>query len=454
MLLAAAALLVAPAAAAEAGATLSAVVRVGTTGCPAGPTTCPLRDFQDTAVLAPWIEAGDDARFAARGAVDLRLHGPTALASLDDADDPERLQAYSLRFRDVWVAAYGDHLDARLGVARVTWGVGQGVSVVDGLHAWDLSNPTRLDQRLSEPVLDLTAHRGAVSLQAVAAPFFVPAALPVEDVDLLAGAEDVFGAGSSGRGDLDIRSLETRVTLPDPSVSAGTVGARLRWTPEAFDLALSWIHGPDPLPQVDGEVVLTGFQTDADRVDVGIPLRFQMRDQGGVELRGTLPGDVTAWAEGALVRPSPAAATVSARQLEALERLGTLDEVPDPLPRTVTQDGQPYARGLAGLGRAFGPVRLSAQWLYGFPTERKRSELRHYALASARWTPAPAVRVEAAAAADVRGPGVLADLEVGVLHADTVELLVGASHAAGAAGTPLAGFAGVSHARIGARMEL
>ncbi len=95
MLLAAAALLVAPAAAAEAGATLSAVVRVGTIGCPAGPTTCPLRDFQDTAVLAPWIEAGDDARFAARGAVDLRLHGPTALASLDDADDPPAVGCYS-----------------------------------------------------------------------------------------------------------------------------------------------------------------------------------------------------------------------------------------------------------------------------------------------------------------------------------------------------------------------
>lgn len=451
----AAALLAGPAAAAEAGATLSTMLRLGTTGCgEAVPSGCPLRDFQDAAVIGPWVEDGDPGRWGARGAVDVRLHGPTALAALDDAAAPEALQPYSFRFRDAWLAAYGEHLDTRIGVDRVAWGVGQGISVVDTLHAWDLSDPTRLDQRLSEPLVDLTAHGGDWALQAVVAPFFVPAALPVADVDLLAGADDVFGRTASGRDDLDIRSLESRVTRPASGWSGGSVGARLRWTPPAADVALSWVHGPDPLPQVAGEVVLTGFQTEADRVDVGVPMRFPARDQLGLELRGTLGDDWTAWGEAAMVFPAATAATVSARQLEALERLGTIDAVPDPLPRTVTQDGVPYARGLAGVGRSVGPVRLSVQYLYGFPTERQWSELRHYALGSARWTPGPAVRVEAAAAVDVAGPGVLADAEIGWLHADTIEFLVGGSHAAGAPGSPLRGFADVSHARIGARVAL
>ena len=428
---------------------------MGTVGCTgSGAMGCPLRDFQDAAVVAPWIEGGESGRWSARAAVDFRIHGPTALSALEQGANPRELQPYSLRFRDAWIASYSKHLDTRIGVARIAWGVGQGVSVVDALHAWDLSNPTRLDQRLSEPVIDVTAHRGAWALQAVAAPFFVPAALPVANVDLLAGASVVFDSGASGRDDLDIRSLESRLTLPPPTLGSGTVGARLRWTPAALDASVSWIHGPDPLPQVDGEVVLTGFQTDQNRVDVGVPLRYPMRDQVGLALRGTLPADITAWGEGALVMPDATAATVSARQLEALERLGTIDEVPDPLPRTVTQDGQPYVRGLAGLDRAFGPVRVSAQWLYGFPTERQWSELRHYAITSARWTPRTTVRVEGSAAVDVAGPGVLADLEVGLLHADTIEWSVGASHAAGAPGTTLAGFAGVSHARIGARVDL
>ena len=143
-------LLVPGAAAAEAGARLSSVLRVGTVGCTgSGAMGCPLRDFQDAAVVAPWIEGGESGRWSARAAVDFRIHGPTALSALEQGANPRELQPYSLRFRDAWIASYSKHLDTRIGVARIAWGVGQGVSVVDALHAWDLSNPTRLDQRLN-----------------------------------------------------------------------------------------------------------------------------------------------------------------------------------------------------------------------------------------------------------------------------------------------------------------
>jgi hypothetical protein len=405
-------------------------------------------------MVAPWVEGRPNSAVRAKGSVELRLHGPTALSSLDDATDSARRQPWSLRVTDAWASATGDWLDVRVGVARVVWGVGQGVSVVDELNPWDLSNPTRLDQRLSAPMVDLTLHREAFSLQAVALPFFVPAALPVDTVALNAGADDLFEGATTGTGDITVGELDSRVTLPATTPSSATVGARLRWTGAPADLAISWIHGPDSLPQVAGEVILTGFQTDQGRVDVGVPLQFPVRDLVGASFRSDLPGDIGAWGEASLVLPERTVAVTSERQLEALASLGTIDAVPDPIPQTVTQDGAPYVRSLLGADRAFGPVRITAQWLRGFPTERQASDLRHYGLVAARWTVTPTVRFQVSGAVDPAGPGVLADAELGVLHADAAEFVVGVSHADGAQASPLSGFRGISHARAGVKMTL
>ena len=197
--------------------------------------------------------------------------------------------------------------------------------------------------------------------------------------------------------------------------------------------------------------MLTGFQTDTDRVSVGVPLAFPRRDVGALELRGTPFGELGAWGELALVLPERTTASTSQRQLEALERIGTIAAVPDPLPVTVTQDGQAYVRWLLGVDRSFGSVLLVAQWLHGFPTERQAADLGDYGLLSLRWNPWSAGRLDLSATSD--GLGVLASAELGVLHRDLLELTLGATQVVAPPESSLAGFQGISHVRTGARLE-
>lgn len=442
----------------EAGGEVRAAVRAGL-ACGETPVLgCPLLDFHDAAVLAPWVAARPAPAVAARGAVTLRLHGGTALPSEDGVEasgDPELLQPVSLRFVDAWVARRGERLDLSVGAQRVAWGVAPGLSVIDEVNPWDLSDPTVFDRRLSTVSAVGTLHRGAWSWQGVWAPWFVPAALPTGTIALMAGGEDLFNQDLGASDDTEIGDVSTRVTVPDASLGNGTLATRMRWAGPRVDLSLSWIHGRDSLPQVDGAVVLTGFQTNTDRVDVGIPVVYPWREVGGLSARGELGRGVVGAAELAVVLPERTSAAPSESQLVALERLGAIDAVPDPIPQTVTQDGAPYLRWIVGVEREIGPVYATAQWLRGFPTERQRSELRDYALLSARWTPRDRLRVQAAVATgapELVGGGAagwLVDGELGVLVGDALDLEVGATAIGGADDSPLSGFAAASHLRVG-----
>jgi len=456
MLVSLAAALLIPAALADelkAGADLQSTFRLGTDGA--------WMDFHDTAVFSPWAEARPNPSVRARGAVDVRLHGPTFLESLADADDAEKVQAVSLRVPEAWVGTRGDHLDLRMGAQRVAWGMGQGVSVVDNVNPWNLEDPLRFDRRLSTPSILARIHDREFELQAVASPFFVPTALPVENVDLFASATDLFDISATGAGNVSIGELDTRETFPTDTIWETTVGARLRWTPAWADLALSWLRGPDPLPQVGGDVVLLGYQTDTQRVDVGVPILFPTREILGGELRTTV-GESAIWAEVALNFNQRTAAAATLAQLEALQTLGTIEQVPDPIPEFVTQDGEPYAKWILGADRFIGGVYLNLQWLHGFPTERQAADLRDYVLLVARHTPVPTVRLELSGALDV-GPGVelppfspagtMLDFEVGWLHADAAELFVGVSYVGGFEGSRFLDFEGVSHVRTGAALS-
>ena len=79
----------------ESGAEVRANLRLGFDDCLSRVQTCPWLDFQDAAVFAPWVEARMSSRVRARGALEFRLHGPSALTELEDAHDPERLQPTS-----------------------------------------------------------------------------------------------------------------------------------------------------------------------------------------------------------------------------------------------------------------------------------------------------------------------------------------------------------------------
>ena len=434
----------------DSGAELRANLRLGVDGCLTQPGACPWLDFQDAAVFAPWVEARPNSRVVARGAVDFRLHGSSELGSLEDATDPDLLQSSSIRIQDAWVGMRGESLNISLGAERVSWGVADGFSVVDRINPWDLTDPTRFDQRLSVPLALLVLHRGAVQLDVVAVPFFQPAALPAASVDLTASADELFDADATGAGDVDVGTLETRLTMPDVGPASSTLGTRLRLTLPSVDLGLSWSHGPDSMPQVDGDISLVGLQTNQDHVDLAIPMRFPMVDIGGFDLRTELPAEITAWAEMALVIPERTVATTNEWQLQALLDLGTISEIPDPLPQTVTQDGNPYLRWIGGLARHFGGVYIQAQWLRGFPTERKQSELGDYLLLGARWPLTPTVKLELGGITDLAA--YMTRAEVAWLVADSAELQLGAAWIDGEATSTLGAFQAVSHIRSSIKM--
>jgi hypothetical protein len=427
----------------EAGAGLSTNLRLSPSGY--------WLDFRDTAVFSPWASARPGPRVRARGSVDFRLHNASVFDSIEGASSVDGTQPWSLRVRDAWISTRAEHLSVKVGAQRVAWGVGTGISLVDNLNPWDLEDPTRFDRRLSVPAVHAVSSFGAWSVEGAWMPFFVAGALPSSGVSLTAGSEDVFDTESTGAEGVEIRDLETRVSLPQGAIWNGGFGGRARWSSPWADLALSWFHGRDSLPQVHGDVLLTGFQTDTDRVDVGVPLIYPIVDVGGLEVKGELFSGTSGWAEVAVVLPTYTAASISLAQLESLEKLGTIDEIPDPLPVTVTQDGEPYLKWLVGLDRFFGPVYLNVQWLHGFPTERQQADLRDYALLAARWGITPITRLDLTGASDAAGW--LGGVGLTRLVADTVELSAGGVLIGGAEGSALAGFSGVSHARLSATMQ-
>jgi hypothetical protein len=434
----------------KAGGKVTATARVGTTGCvdesgAGSMLACPWIDFRDAAVVSPWVEARPSAAVQARGALDLRLHGSTDAATMEAIGDPNQLQPWSLRVRDAWVGTRGEHFDFKIGAQRIAWGVANGISVVDHINPLDLENPTRFDQRLSTLSAMGIAHSGTISATAVLIPFFVPAALPALDVELMAGASDLFSSDGVAVG-----NLETRAEPPHNGLQDTAVAGQLRWNAPAVDLALSWYHGRDSLPQVAGDVVLIGFQTQSDKVDVGVPLVYPAIDVAGLTARGELPGDLNGWMEAALVLPQATSAQPSRNQLEALVRLGTLDEIPDPYPTTVTQDGAPFPRWILGLDREFGPVRLTGQWLHGFFTERSAEALKDYGLLAIRWGIVPAVRIDVSVATDF--DGWLSDAALVWLHADAVEFEVGGAWIEGDETSAFGGLRTASHIRLGASM--
>ncbi len=174
-------------------------------------------------------------------------------------------------------------------------------------------------------------------------------------------------------------------------------------------------------------------------------------DVAGLEARGELPWELGGWAEVVLVLPERTVATMSAAQLSALATLGAIEEVPDPIPSSVTQDGEPFPRAVVGVERSFGRVYVNAQWLYGFPTERQWSELSHYGLLTLRFTLSDRWILGLRGVSD--GAGYLAGAELRYLHGDAAEWWLGSTYIGGSEESALHGFRGVSHAGPGVEVR-
>ena len=447
------------AAEADVGGHLGTHLRFALQDCGEAAGDCPLLDYGDTAVVGGWARASLNPRSHARLAVDLRLHHAVSAELMDETTDPMAVLGASWRIQEAVIDLRElglEALDLELGVQRVPWGVADGLHVVDRVNPWDLENPLALDARLPVPVARALLHKGSVQLEGVWVPMAWPAVLPRQGVELLPGADEMVGDGSDFGETFDgvsVNEIEARIEPPARSLENMGGAARLAWAATRGDLAASYFHGRDSLPQADGEMIITGFQTSDSRVDVAVPLRYPVVDVVGLEARGELFAELGGWVEAALVFPERTAARASRTQLEALERLGTIDAVPDPIPKVVTQDGEPYPTWVVGLDRGFGRVYLNLQWLHGFPTERQRSELEDYASLAARFTLSDTVVLSLRALGDVRGAGVLGVAELELLHADAAAIVVGGAWVQAVEGSSLYSFRGASQVHSGVNLE-
>ncbi|MAY79613.1 MAG: hypothetical protein CL930_02410 [Deltaproteobacteria bacterium] len=434
----------------QAGASVSGTARIGISECADAVGECPWINFNDTAVFSPWATANPNPNVSARAHFDVRLHGPAGAYGLDNTQDADALQPWSLRIRDAWVSARSDHTELRIGAQRIAWGVANGVSVVDTVNPLNLEDPSKFDQRLSTLSMAATAHSTSWSITGVIIPFFVPAALPQANVDLMAGADDLFDQRFTGSENIQVGALSSRPKVPEDTLQNTSVATQIRWTPSLGDFALSWHHGKDSLPQVSGDVILVGYQTKNDEVDVGVPLIYPNLDIVGFTGRGELFADITGWVETAVVFPEQTQASPSAAQLDALVKLGTISSVPDPIPTSVTQDGDVYTKWVAGVERPFGSTRITAQWLHGFFTERQADDLNDYGMLGLRWTVNPTIRVDANIASDFTGG--LGDFALTYLHADTAEISIGGTYIQGPSTSAFGGLQGASNLRTSMTM--
>ncbi len=429
------------------GATVSSTARVGLDGCASTPATCSWLSFNDSAVLSPWALAKPSATVVAKGSFDLRING------VHQSESNEQAQPFqaSTRLTDAWVSMRSSHTDLTLGVQRVSWGVGQGYSLIDTINPLNLDDPTQFDQRLSVLAAHASLYSGHLDASAVIVPFFVPAALPVSGVALINSGSDFFDDQFSQSTSLELGSVTTRTSMPTNTVRDTSIATRIRYTPAAGDFALSWHRGRDSLPQANGALVLIGFQTVEGRVDVGVPLEFPKRDILGFSARTTLPGDVTSWIEVTRTVAAKASVAPSEAQMEGLVNVGAIESVPDPIPYTVTQDGTPVFHWLLGADRSLGSLRLTAQWLHGFLTERTADEVSDYALLSAAWSATPTLRFEASGATNFSGH--LFALRVTTLHSDSAELDIGATLIDGQTPSPFAALRTASNLHTTVRMR-
>ena len=402
--------------AAESGGHIETNLRIGLEACPS--SGCEWLDFGDTAVIGLWTETRSQG-VRARASADLRLHPAANLAVLEDSEDIGAIQPLSVQLHDAWIdLPVGDRINARLGVQKMAWGVADGLHVSDPVSPWNLENPWELDSRLAVPAASAQWMHGGWTVEGVFVPFHTEALLPATGFAISLPTHEL--STSTSFSDNTIGSIESRLILPKPTLAEASGGIRASLTTARAQFALTLYSGRDSLPQAHGELLITGFQTDSERVDFAVPLVYPTLQMAAVDARAELFSDISAWAEVALIDPQRTALTVSPTQMSALEQLGTIESVPDPLPEFTTQDGEAYTRWIVGLDRPFSRVHLSVQWLHGFPTERQHNELSDYLLVYTRTSLTDVLAVHLQALSD--GEGHLASGTLSYLHQDTAEV--------------------------------
>lgn len=432
----------------EVGGHLATHLHVAPAAPPADTRLLDLGDLAEVGIVARQDLRRASWRVAATGRLGLMPH----LDEVRAATEASRVIPVDVEVAEAWVEATEllPGVSVRLGQQRLAWGTTEGISPVDAVNPYDLRDPTRFDRRLGSPAITAVGLRGVAALELAWLPLHRPARLPAE-VDLLATASDVVDLSTAGGEGLVLGDLETRADLPDERVGFGAFAGRLELATALVDLAASGWYGVESLPQVGGEALLVGFATSSDRVDVGVPVLYPRATRLGLEARAELPGEVLFLAESTLTLPERTSVTASRSQLEGLLDLGLIDEIPSPLPETVTQDGRPVVHAVVGLQRTWSRVLLLAEWAHGLPTERQRSEVGDYALVATQLTLTDAALLDLQGLVGVDGG--LGRATLRLLHGDALELTLGGVVVVASVGASLAPLAPLSHIELGASIS-
>jgi hypothetical protein len=443
------ALLLGAAIAGDSGGRIETHARLGLSGCEPLPGGCTWLDLRDTAVIGVWAEEGFGA-LQARIAADLRLHPVPTLDTIEEAQILGRVQPLSLRMRDAWMDLpfAGDGGSLRLGLQTLSWGVADGIHVSDPVNPWNLENPLAMDAKLAVPAMRVKFGGSRWSVEGVLIPFHTGAVLPAAGFSLSPDAGTLMDVDAFS--DNEVGDIQARIHSPEARLSNASAGLHASFSSARADMALTLYSGRDSLPQADGALLITGFQTNSDKVDFAVPLIYPRIQMAAVDARAELFADMSGWVEFAAVLPQATALTVSEVQMKALAQLGTIESVPDPLPSYTTQDGDPLLRWVAGLDRPFDRVHLSLQWLHGFPTERNAADLSDYGVLYTRFTLSDTLVFNLQSLFDLEGLLVMAKLTA--LVSDAAELSLEGAWARAPEGHSLEAFEGLSHVGLGAEL--
>lgn len=377
-----------------------------------------LLDLQDSVIFSPRLQLKDDITMVID--LDMRWSPFLQLEAIEDSQYIEKVQPISIRTEELWLQASSEYFTTTVGMQNVLWGTGKGVSQVNWMAPLDLRNPTVFSEYISVPSVKLNAHKEIISAELILQPWFMPALLPQADISLFPTAAESFSINGQT---LDVRSQEGNLSVPAHNWENMQLGTQLALHQSRFDLALFAFYGNDSLPQANGELLLMGFQTDQDRVDIGVPLEYPKITTFGSTGSVILPLDILSWFEFSYVLPEQTILVASERQMNALESLGTISEVPNPLPSVTTQNGNQYAKWLFGLERYFGNLVLSGQWIHGLFIERQDVEISDYLLLNTDWAIRPTIRWNNTIITD--GTGVFLRSDANWLLQDAINVGVG-----------------------------
>lgn len=447
------------------GGHVSTELQIGLQGCFSAGEPCRYLDLRNTNVVGLMLQSRITQKVAVRGAVDFINLNVAGVETLDDTSNPEKIQPVHVRVQDAFVDLYGvalRKLDLRIGAQRIRWGTGDGINPTDRINPFNLEDPTAFDRRLSTIALLVAYQAGKIRFEVVGVPFFVPAALPMQETDfeIFTSSQEAFDLNEYVSGDrvVELRNIDTRVELPERTLANSAFAARILWSGTVGDLGVSFYHGRDSLPQGHGDVLLTGYASDNTSVDIKVPLIYPRLNVLGLEYRVGPPGDFTFWGEAALIFPAQTSLVASQSQLQALVDMDIIDQLPDPLPTQVTQSGRPYVQAIAGgdLVTPFG-LYLNLQYSRGFPTERQGKEQGNYVLGAIRFTfPGGNLVLSNEAGLEIRDDGTVGYMispEVSLLFGDAVSLAVGAIWLGGAQGSNFENYRGLSHFKLATAVE-